>query len=116
MSFETDSKAEREDERQAERLTREYLARRHQAGIGTEPDRLAETERELLARIEALLDAMETCSVCGCLLLIDTIPTHCEDCFESEDDPEPTQIGKLHEQSRAAVKAFRTARAGGERC
>lgn len=65
---------------------------------------------EAITKIEALLDAMETCHVCqGALALDDVEPTHCENCSsccDEHDAPECTQMFQLHREARLAVRVL----------
>ena len=65
------------------------------------------TRDEALAKITALLDAMETCHVCGGTLALDDVePTHCENCSwdcNEHDAPECTPLHHLHREARRAL-------------
>lgn len=66
---------------------------------------------DALARIRKsatkLLDAMETCHICGGLIALDECnPTHCENCSsdcEEHEEPECVLIHVLHDNLRKAV-------------
>lgn len=61
----------------------------------------------IIAAAEALLDAMEMCHICEGSLIIDDVPSHCEDCsWDCDDHEEPncTPIRDLHRALRKAIQ------------
>ncbi len=57
--------------------------------------------------IAQLLDALETCHICGGILhLEDWTPTHCENCSwdcDEHEEPQCSPLWKLHRDARAAL-------------
>lgn len=71
------------------------------------------TTSEALTRINALLDALETCHICGGTLTLDDVePTHCENCSSHCDEheaPECVPLSQLHSEARRAVRLLQKA-------
>lgn len=65
---------------------------------------------EALAKITALLDAIETCHICGGTLALDDVePTHCENCSSDcdyHDAPDCVLLSHLHQEARRALVAL----------
>jgi hypothetical protein len=68
-----------------------------------------ETLKAAVEAARALLDAMETCHVCQCVVsLEDGLPIHCENCSwdcDEHEEPACTPIYVLHQRARSAIGA-----------
>ena len=66
---------------------------------------------DALKRIEELLDAMETCHMCGGVLSLDDVePTHCENCSgdcDGHDEPKCVPLYFLHSQAKRALRLLK---------
>lgn len=77
--------------------------RKELATVTGERDRL----RDALTVTATLIAAMETCHDCGAEILVDSGPTHCEDCSydcDAHEEPDCVPLYDLHLNAKLAIK------------